>query len=43
LNPKKDKAKIATLKTDISKLLSEITNIQTVDIPPLETALAQSE
>jgi hypothetical protein len=43
LDPKTDKAKIATLKKDIATLLTEVNNIQNVDIPPLETALEQSE
>jgi hypothetical protein len=43
LDPKKDKAQIATLKKDIATLLTEIKTIQNVDIPPLETALEQSE
>jgi hypothetical protein len=43
LDPKTDKAQIATLKKDIATLLTEVKNIQNVDIPPLETALEQSE
>jgi hypothetical protein len=43
LDPKTDKAQIATLTKDIATLLTEVKNIQNVDIPPLETALEQSE